>query len=89
MLSYGAPKIRVEQVPVRLRARRYQSDRAAAFVSKLVPEDPGVQRSCRKVVNIMSNEYALAATLVAVAFVVATLYIMRRRVRQGRRVGKF
>ena len=27
--------------------------------------------------------------LLAVAFVVATLYIMRRRVRQGKRVGKF
>lgn len=27
--------------------------------------------------------------LLAVAFVMATLYIMRRRVRQGKRVGKF
>lgn len=27
--------------------------------------------------------------LVAVAFVTATLYIMRRRVRMGKRVGKF
>jgi hypothetical protein len=37
----------------------------------------------------MSSQYALVATLVAVAFIVATLYIMRRRVRQGKRVGKF
>jgi hypothetical protein len=27
--------------------------------------------------------------LLAVAFIVAILYIMRRRVRQGKRVGKF
>jgi hypothetical protein len=38
---------------------------------------------------IISTNYALVATLLAVAFVVATLYIMRRRVRQGKRVGKF
>ena len=36
----------------------------------------------------MSNQ-ALVYALVAVAFIVATLYIMRRRVRQGKRVGKF
>ena len=30
-----------------------------------------------------------AYALLAVAFVMATLYIMRRRVRQGKRVGKF
>jgi hypothetical protein len=31
----------------------------------------------------------LSFGLLALAFVVATLYIMRRRVRLGRRVGKF
>jgi hypothetical protein len=30
-----------------------------------------------------------AFALLAVAFVMATLYIMRRRVRQGKRVAKF
>jgi hypothetical protein len=37
----------------------------------------------------MDSSQTLTYVLLVVAFIVATLYIMRRRVRSGKRIGKF